>query len=59
MAPHSGQIMMIGESQSCDRDDPRKAGIQGFYLDRDGNGDFNSLVDFADAAIHTAGIQRG
>ncbi|PBK51308.1 hypothetical protein C6380_05160 [Pseudomonas syringae pv. actinidiae] len=24
------QVMMIGDSQSCDRDGPRKAGIQGF-----------------------------
>ena len=49
------RVVMVGDSQICDRDGPRKSGIQVFHLNRDGQGDFNNLVDFADAVIHAAG----
>jgi HAD superfamily hydrolase (TIGR01549 family) len=42
------EAVMIGDSQSCDRDGPRDFGIQGFYLDREnGQGDFAELESFA------------
>lgn len=55
----SGQVMMIGDSQRCDRDGPRSVGIQGFHLSREGRGDFDNLIDFADAVIRAARIGRG
>lgn len=45
-----GEVVMIGDSQRCDRDGPREMGIQGYYLDRfSGNGDFEDLERFARA----------
>ena len=38
---------MIGDSQRCDRDGPAGFGIKGFYLGRDGQGDFSDLATFA------------
>lgn len=45
------QVVMIGDSQRCDRDGPREFGVKGFYLGRDGQGDFVDLLGFARAVI--------
>lgn len=42
-----GRVLMIGDSQKCDRDGPRVVGITGFYLDRIGRGQIHDLVQFA------------
>lgn len=42
-----GRVLMIGDSQRCDRDGPRVVGISGFYLDRTGHGQIHDLVQFA------------
>lgn len=42
-----GRVLMIGDSQRCDRDGPRVVGISGFYLDRTGHGKIHDLVQFA------------
>jgi FMN phosphatase YigB (HAD superfamily) len=53
-----GRVFMIGDSQRCDRDGPRAAGVIGFHLDRTGRGQIHDLVQFARMVIehnHTAG----
>lgn len=41
-------VVMIGDSQRCERDGPMQSNIRGFYLDRfNGKGDFSDLVSFA------------
>lgn len=42
-----GRVLMIGDSQRCDRDGPRVVGISGFYLDRTGHGKIHDLIQFA------------
>lgn len=44
-------VVMIGDSQQCDRDGPYVAGIPGFLLNRHGAGDFRSLMEFADMVL--------
>ncbi len=46
-----GTVAMIGDSEKCDRDGPRLAGISGFLLNRQGGKDFSSLTEFADAVL--------
>lgn len=46
-----GRVLMIGDSQRCDRDGPRVVGITGFYLDRTGRGQIHDLVQFARMVI--------
>lgn len=41
------RVMMIGDSQRCDRDGPRGVGIMGFHLQRSGRRGITNLVDFA------------
>lgn len=50
---HDGgdRIFMIGDSQRCDRDGPRAAGIMGFHLDRRGQGGIRDLLQFAQLVI--------
>ncbi|QVI69407.1 HAD family hydrolase [Pseudomonas syringae] len=53
-----GRVFMIGDSQRCDRDGPRAAGVIGFHLDRTGHGQIHDLVQFAQMVIvnnHTTG----
>lgn len=45
------RVVMIGDSVRCDRDGARAAGIAGFYLNREGDGDFTSLVNFAEQVL--------
>lgn len=45
------RVVMIGDSVRCDRDGARAAGIAGFYLGREGGGDFTSLVNFAEQVL--------
>ncbi|PBK49099.1 HAD family hydrolase [Pseudomonas syringae pv. actinidiae] len=47
MSLHLEDCVMIGDSQRCDRDGPTAFGIKGFYLGRDGQGDFEDLMGFA------------
>jgi FMN phosphatase YigB (HAD superfamily) len=47
LAAPPGRSHMIGDSQRCDRDGPRSAGIEGHFLSRDGAGDFSCLLSFA------------
>jgi HAD superfamily hydrolase (TIGR01549 family) len=49
------QAAMIGDSQRCDRDGPTEFGMKGFFLDRQGAGDFSSLTDFAKLISNNAG----
>ncbi|MDD1963759.1 HAD family hydrolase [Pseudomonas putida] len=44
-------VAMIGDSEQCDRDGPRRVGIRGFLLNRQGGKDFSSLNDFADVVL--------
>ena len=41
------QVVMIGDSQRCDRDGPAAVGIRGYYLGRGGGGDYADLLSFA------------
>lgn len=41
------RVVMIGDSQRCDRDGPRAVGIMGFHLQRSGHQGITNLVDFA------------
>lgn len=41
------QVVMIGDSQRCDRDGPAAVGIRGYYLGRSGGGDYADLLSFA------------
>ena len=51
------RILMIGDSQRCDRDGPRAVGIMGFHLDRMGHGKIRDLVQFARLVIDQ-GVSR-
>lgn len=46
-----GRVLMIGDSQRCDRDGPRTIGIMGFHLDRGGRGQICDLEQFAKLVI--------
>lgn len=48
------QISMIGDSVRCDRDGARMYGMRGYWLCREGRGDYSSLLDFADAILNTS-----
>lgn len=41
------QICMIGDSKRCDCDGPADLGMRGYFLDRAGDGDYQSLSVFA------------
>lgn len=47
----SEPTLRIGDSPKCDRDGARAAGLRGFLLNRQGSGDFTSLVEFAETII--------
>lgn len=47
----TGRVMMIGDSQRCDRDGPRAAGIMGFHLNRMRPGPIRDLAEFAELVI--------
>lgn len=47
----TGRVLMIGDSQSCDRDGPRVVGLTGFHLDRTGRGKIHDLAQFAEMVI--------
>lgn len=44
-------VLMIGDSDKCDRDGPMAVGIRGFLLNRNGDKDFANLDEFADAVL--------
>lgn len=44
-------VLMIGDSEKCDRDGPMAVGIQGFLLNRNGGKDFANLDEFADSVL--------
>ncbi|MBP0941009.1 HAD family hydrolase [Pseudomonas alliivorans] len=44
-------VMMIGDSEKCDRIGPRAVGIQGFLLNRNGGQDFANLIEFAEQVL--------
>jgi FMN phosphatase YigB (HAD superfamily) len=46
-----GRVLMIGDSQKCDRDGPRAIGIMGLHLDRGGRGQISDLAQFAQLVI--------
>ena len=46
-----GRVLMIGDSQRCDRDGLRVVGISGFYVDRTGRGQIHDLVQFVRMVI--------
>lgn len=46
-------VLMIGDSEKCDRDGPMGVGIQGFILNRNGGKDFTSLDEFANSVLET------
>lgn len=46
-------ITMIGDSCSCDREGPRKFGMNGYWLRRDGFGDYASLIEFAEDILRS------
>ena len=48
---NEGRVKMIGDSARCDRDGARESGIQGYLLDRTGDGDFSNLLDFAQEVL--------
>jgi HAD superfamily hydrolase (TIGR01549 family) len=57
------RVIMIGDSQKCDRDGPRRVGIRGFLLNRNGGKDFRNLkaiaeLVLADNALSALGHQR-
>lgn len=45
-----GRVVMIGDSEKCDRDGPRQVGISGFLLRRSGDG-ASTLSEFARAVL--------
>lgn len=51
----TGRVLMIGDSQSCDRDGPRAVGVTGFHLDRTGRGKIYDLAQFAEMVISEKG----
>lgn len=46
-------VLMIGDSEKCDREGPRSVGIRGFLLNRNGGKDFINLDEFVDAILET------
>ncbi|WP_458130267.1 HAD family hydrolase [Pseudomonas sp. Z2-11] len=52
------RVVMIGDSQRCDRDGPRKVGISGLHLDRTGRGQIQDLTQFAQFVIEHGIIER-
>lgn len=44
-------VLMIGDSEKCDRNGPMAVGIRGFLLNRNGGKDFANLDEFADAVL--------
>lgn len=48
-------VLMIGDSLRCDRDGPNSFGMRGYFLDRQGAGDYSSLTDFACAVLTAHG----
>lgn len=47
LADEAREVHVIGDSQRCDREGPRAAGLQGHLLHRRGAGDFSDLLHFA------------
>ncbi|SDR71771.1 HAD family hydrolase [Pseudomonas sp. bs2935] len=47
-----GEAWMIGDSRRCDCDGPLGFGMQGFYLDREGGGNYTNLRAFAEDILH-------
>ncbi|WDY56547.1 HAD family hydrolase [Pseudomonas sp. PSKL.D1] len=45
------EVMMIGDSEKCDRIGPQAVGIQGFLLNRNGGQDFTDLMAFAEHVL--------
>ncbi|WP_122257678.1 HAD family hydrolase [Pseudomonas syringae] len=45
------RVLMIGDSRRCDRDGARANGISGFWLNRQDNGEFSNLLDFAEKVV--------
>lgn len=50
-AEHPQQISMVGDSPRCDRDGALAYGMHGYWLCRNGLGDYSSLLDFAVAIL--------
>lgn len=48
-----GEAWMIGDSRRCDCEGPIAFGMQGFWLDRQGNSRHSSLLQFAEAILRT------
>lgn len=48
------RVLMIGDSRQFDRDGARANGIDGFWLNRRGGGDFSNLVEFAEMVVAAA-----
>ncbi|POD71181.1 haloacid dehalogenase [Pseudomonas syringae group genomosp. 3] len=46
-----GSVVMVGDSEKCDRGGPMMVGIRGFLLGRRGGQDFTTLIDFADHVL--------
>lgn len=44
-------VVMIGDSEKCDREGPMAVGIRGFLLNRNGGKDFATLDEFADFVL--------
>ncbi|GFZ62826.1 hypothetical protein PSE10B_53780 [Pseudomonas amygdali pv. eriobotryae] len=44
-------VVMVGDSEKCDRDGPAAEGIQGYLLNHRGGRDFTNLTDFADHVL--------
>ncbi|WP_122754745.1 HAD family hydrolase [Pseudomonas viridiflava] len=47
----SENVIMIGDSEKCDRDGPNALGIQGFLLNRQGGNDFSDLTEFSNRVL--------
>lgn len=47
----SDTVMMIGDSEKCDRIGPQAVGIKGFLLNRNGDQDFTDLTAFAEHVL--------
>ena len=52
-----GRVLMIGDSQRCDRDGPRVVGISGFYLNRTSHGQIHDLIQFARMVIESNSLR--
>lgn len=44
-------VLMVGDSERCDRDGPKAVGIHGFLLNRAGGKDFINLADFSSSIL--------